>query len=140
MNSIFSILLSMTVAIFGGAAGMGEEKPAPPAKQAQPQAYEMVQGPYQESVKQALNSIRKQGGYHVIHEGGKTYVVISAGQRSTGGYQLLIADVAKQANGTWVVKTTEKKPAAGQMVTQVLTYPTIVIALPEAKANVSVSF
>lgn len=141
MNSIFSILLSMTVALFGGgAAGMGAENPTPPAKQAQPQTYEIVQGPYHDSIKQALRTIHLQGGYEVIHEGGKTYVAISAGQRSTGGYQLTISDVSKQANGSWVVRVTEKKPAAGQMVTQVLTYPTIVIALPEANANATVSF
>ncbi|WP_134683128.1 protease complex subunit PrcB family protein [Brevibacillus migulae] len=140
MNSIFSILLSMTVALFGGAAGMGEENPTPPAKEAPAHAYDIVPAPYSDSIKQALNEIRTKGGFKTIHENGKSYIVISAGQRPTGGYQLTVTDVRKQADGSWLIQTAVKKPAPGHMVTQVLTYPTIVIALPDAQANVSVQF
>lgn len=140
MNPLFSIILSMTVAIFGGAAGVGEDMPAPSAKQAPSQTYEVIQAPYSDAIKQALRDLRSQGGYRVIHESGKSYIVISVGQRPTGGYQITIADVQKQADGSWLVQTVEKKPAPGMMVTQVLTYPAIVIALPEANARVNVQF
>jgi len=140
MNSIFSILLSMTVALFGGASGMGEENPTPPAKEAPAQSYTIVPAPYSDTIKQALNDIRSKGGFKTIQENGKTYIVISAGQRPTGGYQLTVTDARKQTDGSWLIRTAEKKPAPGHMVTQVLTYPSVVIALPEANANVSVQF
>jgi len=126
MNTLFSVLLAVTAAWFGVAAAAPQ----------QPQVTEaaahdqVVKPPYPSEVQKALNQIRKTGGHQVTAGNEMTYVAISLGERPTGGYLAVLERVEQQADGTWVITVREQKPAAGAMKTQVITYPTLVVALP----------
>jgi hypothetical protein len=135
MNTIFTLLFSISMSLLGTPSSTASTAPAAAV---QAPGYEIIAAPYPAAVANGLREIRTKGGHKVVTEGGKTYVVISLGQRSTGGYKAIVKSAVKQADGTWRVEVTETAPADGQMVTQVITYPTVVIALPEAYAQVTV--
>ena len=66
----------------------------------------------------------------------KAYVliVITAGEKPTGGYAINISDVYEDEEGNFVVKTEETYPDAGSTVFEALTYPTCALSvsrLPE---------
>lgn len=142
MNMLFSMMLAMSLVFFGGAAdgvNSAENTVEHTAQPANSESYEIVKAPYTEAVKQALQANRQEGGYQLVQENGKTYVIISAGQRPTGGYQVDLTSITKDKNGKWTIHASVKKPGPGTMVTQVLTYPSMVISLPGQVTNVSVT-
>ncbi|HHY06133.1 MAG TPA: protease complex subunit PrcB family protein [Clostridia bacterium] len=55
-------------------------------------------------------------------EGDNRYVLLCLGTRNTGGYSIEISRV-EEADGKILVTYQEKKPAPGEMVIQVITYP-----------------
>lgn len=59
-------------------------------------------------------------------EGDTQYAFISLGARNTGGYEVEISSV-EEVDGKILVIYQEKRPASGQMVIQVITYPWQVI-------------
>ncbi|WP_353893783.1 protease complex subunit PrcB family protein [Proteinivorax hydrogeniformans] len=67
--------------------------------------------------------LKKAGGEYIYDcdDTGKKYVYIALGERPTGGYSIK-TEVEKQENKI-VVKYKEVKPAKGDMVTMVITYP-----------------
>ena len=52
-------------------------------------------------------------------------LVVSGGERPTGGYRLEVVRVVKTA-GKWVIEFVVHQPAPGSVVTQALTYPAAV--------------
>jgi hypothetical protein len=90
-------------------------------------------------VQSALQQLRKSGGQTIVRAEGKTYVVIGVGERPTGGYRLAVEQIKRHADQTFEVDIREHKPAPGTWKTQVVTYPTIVVALPQADAKVRVN-
>ncbi|NGQ94758.1 protease complex subunit PrcB family protein [Brevibacillus sp. SYP-B805] len=134
MNAIFTLLFSISISLLGAPSATA---PAAPAAAAQA-GYEVIAAPYPAAVANGLRDIRTKGGHKVVTVDGKTYVAISLGQRSTGGYKAVVKAAVKQADGTWRIEVAETAPTDGQLVTQVITYPTVVIALPEAHAQVTV--
>lgn len=100
--------------------------------------YEAVAAPYPPAVQDALNQVRKNGGHTIVRAKGKSYVVIGAGQRPTGGYQLVTDQVKRTGPHGYTVSVHVKAPAPGSMKTQVISYPTLVIALPDQQARVTV--
>lgn len=111
----------------------------PPIDQRESAAMQIISPPYPQTVEKAYQAIRTEGGYQVITDVGTRYVVISAGQRPTGGYSLYI-DRVEREKGKTIVYVGEKKPAPTAMTTQALTYPTIVVALPDNDENIDVVF
>lgn len=93
---------------------------------------------YPPAVQDALKKVRKAGGHVIVHVGDKTYVVVGAGQRPTGGYRLTLDQVKQTAGNSYEVRVREHKPAPGAMKTQVISFPTLVVALPHSHANVQV--
>ena len=102
-------------------------------------AYETVAAPYPPAVKKALKKVRKSGGYTVVHANGKSYVVIGAGQRPTGGYRLVAEQVKKTGAHQYTLQVRVKAPAPGALKTQVISYPTLVVSLPDQQARVHVN-
>ncbi|WNC17698.1 protease complex subunit PrcB family protein [Brevibacillus brevis] len=100
--------------------------------------YEAVSAPYPPAVQDALSKVRKNGGHTIVRAKGKSYVVIGAGQRPTGGYQLVADQVKRTGPHGYTVSVHVKAPAPGSMKIQVISYPTLVIALPDQQAQVTV--
>ncbi|MEW5922223.1 MAG: protease complex subunit PrcB family protein [Bacillota bacterium] len=83
-----------------------------------------------------LSLLRAHKGYFVFSPpaydtGGNIYLMISAGEKPTGGYSLTLRSLQKQ-NSSLYLEVEEKAPAKDEMVIQVLTYPTLVIKLDKA--------
>ncbi|WP_400163945.1 protease complex subunit PrcB family protein [Brevibacillus sp. TJ4] len=102
-------------------------------------AYETVAAPYPPAVQEALKKVRKSGGHTIVRTNGKAYVVVSAGQRPTGGYSLVADQVKKTGAHHYTLQLRVKAPAAGAMKTQVISYPTLVVALPDQQAQVRIN-
>lgn len=101
-------------------------------------SYEAVAAPYPHAVQEALKKVRKNGGHTIVRANGKSYVVVGAGQRPTGGYRLVADQVKRTGPHNFSVSVRVQAPAKGAMKTQVISYPTLVIALPDEQAKVSV--
>lgn len=81
-----------------------------------------------------LENYQAKGKYK-INSQGRTYILISAGQRSTGGYKMEIVDIkANESFITIVTKVTEPQP--DQVTTMVITYPHVLIAISEDNRNI----
>lgn len=138
MLTLSGILLMATLA-FAGNQPLPIEHPtssAPVTEEVMPD--EAVSAPYPPAVQDALKKVRKSGGHTIVRDNGKAYVVIGAGQRPTGGYRLVADQVRRTGPHSFAVSVRVKAPAPGAMKTQVITYPTLVIALPDQQAQVKV--
>lgn len=69
-----------------------------------------------------------KGIYHK-NVGTKTYILISAGEKPTGGFTVKLDEVTLVAPGSIVLTAQVIKPAPDAMVTQALTYPSILIVI-----------
>jgi hypothetical protein len=126
MNAMVTIFLSLAM-LLGGTAPQPDPQPAASGRAV---AHEVVTGPYPQEVAQALQDVRKNGGQTAVQVQDTVYIVIGLGQRPTGGYSLALKQIERTPDGVLKVKVAEQKPAAGALTTQAITYPTIVIALP----------
>ncbi len=77
-------------------------------------------------------------GYHMISENGLNYLLITLGQRNTGGYSLEIKDFFER-DGKAFFRVAEISPDSDSFVTQVITYPYLIIELLEDYDDVEVS-
>ena len=67
-----------------------------------------------------------RGYYTWRTDDGMTYLLISSGEKPTGGYGIELISLAEY-NGVYKVLVGEGKPAADAMVPQVITYPFVVV-------------
>lgn len=68
-------------------------------------------------------------GFHTLTDEQWHYVLVAAGERSTGGYNLQIGSVTQVTPGTAYIDATLVAPSKDEVVTQALTYPSILIRL-----------
>ena len=66
-------------------------------------------------------------GIFSIIDGDYIYVLVSAGERPTGGYNLEVDSITEVTPGTAYIHATLNSPADGSVVTQVLTYPNVMV-------------
>jgi len=114
-----------------GAAAKENEAKAP--------LYDLVKAPYPDEVEASLEDIRKNGGFKQVNGKDKTYVLIGLGQRPTGGYTIEVTK-AEQNGQQVTVYVRERKPEAGTMTTQVISYPVTVVSLAKTTSAVKVVF
>ncbi|PTX58301.1 protease stability complex PrcB-like protein [Melghirimyces profundicolus] len=71
-----------------------------------------------------------------VRAGDRTYLILSLGQRPTGGYSIRVNEVVKKGDTIRVVAE-EVPPAKGSFTTQALTKPTVVISVksPDEKVR-----
>lgn len=90
----------------------------------------------------AIEHLKSRRGYFVFNPqdyatGKDVYVLISAGEKPTGGY-LIEVNSLNLKNGTLEVVLEEKEPAAEDGVIQVITYPRVVIKIFDLYENFNV--
>lgn len=68
---------------------------------------------------------------------GSTYVLITMGEANTGGYDVEVTEVAQQ-NSKWVIHAKLVPPAPDSFVIMAITYPAIVVKLPQTVTKLSV--
>lgn len=86
-----------------------------------------------QEVREKITLLQKEKGYFVFTSpdydtGEAVLLMISAGEKPTGGYTLNLLSIKKE-NGLLQLEVEEKEPAADEIVIQALTYPTLVIEL-----------
>lgn len=80
------------------------------------------------------NNCKTKGIYHLI-DGDYIYVLVSAGEKPTGGYSIMVDSVTEVATGTAYIYATLNSPAKESIVTQALTYPSAMIRLEKDAIN-----
>lgn len=76
-----------------------------------------------------VGSFYKQAGIHCKNKDGYVYVLVSAGQRNTGGYNVTVDKVVKKQSGDIFIDATVHSPDPDMMVIQVITWPYTVIRI-----------
>lgn len=66
-------------------------------------------------------------GIHSLMDGDYIYVLVSAGEKPTGGYSLEVDSITEVAPGTAYIHATLNSPKEGSMVTQALTHPNVMV-------------
>ncbi|ABR47692.1 copper amine oxidase domain protein [Alkaliphilus metalliredigens QYMF] len=66
-------------------------------------------------------------GIHSLIDGEWKYVLVSAGEKPTGGYSIQIDSITEVTQGTAYIHATLQSPNRDDMVTQALTYPNVLV-------------
>ena len=97
--------------------------------------YEIIEDPdtLPKKIAETLEHLKRQRGYFVFNPkdyvtGNDFYVLISAGEKPTGGYSINIDSLTLQ-NNTLKVVIKEQEPDARDGVIQVITYPLVVVKM-----------
>lgn len=87
-----------------------------------------------------LESLRKNKGFTYVEDkdSGEIYIAVFMGEKLSGGYSIEVVSV-EDSDGKTVVEVKEKAPQQGDMVTEVLTYPFVIIKAKGVTPNISVS-
>ncbi|WP_326909765.1 stalk domain-containing protein [Sedimentibacter sp. MB31-C6] len=80
-----------------------------------------------ELLKKLYDNNHKIKGIYSLIDGDSIYVLVSAGEKPTGGYGLTVDSITEVTKGTAYIHATLTSPAEGSMVTQVLTYPNTLV-------------
>ncbi len=80
------------------------------------------------------NNRKTRGIYHLI-DGDYIYVLVSAGEKLTGGYSVAIDSITEVTPGTAYIHATLNSPGKGSIVTQVLTYPSVMVKFEKGAIN-----
>lgn len=62
---------------------------------------------------------------------GTTYVLISGGQRPTGGYRIALSDIRRTQRDTVFITARVVPPPRNMIVTQAITYPNLLIRIDD---------
>lgn len=76
-----------------------------------------------QQIQQWLESHRHEKGIHYKRKGKKIYILISGGERPTGGYKVVIDQARLETLDSAYVSAHITGPKPGVMVVQKLTYP-----------------
>lgn len=76
-----------------------------------------------------IQSMKKQRGFTNFRDENTNILVISSGEKTTGGYGIDVESV-KEVGGIVEVVVKETSPEKGSVVTEVLTYPFIILKMP----------
>lgn len=74
-------------------------------------------------------------GVHFFDDGTHQYVLIALGQRKTGGHSVAI-DAVEWDGDTVLVHYHERLPGPHTLVTQVISYPTVLLEVEERQVRV----
>jgi hypothetical protein len=73
-----------------------------------------------------IDKIKTSKGYYFWEEGGSFTIFIASGEKSTGGFGIDVKYVEDNEGKTNIL-VEEKSPAPGDMVTQAITYPFVIV-------------
>lgn len=76
----------------------------------------------------------KNKGKETLNLDGRTYILISLGEKRSGGYNLEIVDIT--ATDKILINTKLTEPSPEQIKTMIITYPHLLIAIPQDDRNI----
>lgn len=105
---------------------IGKPTPAPTA------AYEVITdlSVLPADVQSRAEAVLGTSGAITVDSGGSTYLILSAGERSTGGYAITVENVA-ETDTRLEVTAGLQTPPAGSFALQAITYPQTVVRFPQ---------
>lgn len=83
-----------------------------------------------QEVQTGLHGKQGSAGLTVVESEGATYALLSAGEKPTGGYSIEVLNITELA-GRVQIHAAVNAPPSGVNVIQMITYPSIVVKLPE---------
>ncbi len=92
-----------------------------------------------EEVKNWVEENKLQEAHTVIHTETNTYVVITRGQKRTGGYGIEVISVEEMEDKITILVKYIEKDRDG-FVIQLITYPYIIIELPKTDKKIKILF
>ncbi len=88
-----------------------------------------------ESLLNLYNKNHMTKGIYSLIDGDYIYVLVSAGEKPTGGYSLKVDSITEVTPGTAYIHATLNSPTEGSNVTQVLTYPSVMVKFEKGGIN-----
>jgi uncharacterized lipoprotein YehR (DUF1307 family) len=130
------IILTLSLSLAGcGTMAFSSKADESSVPNGTPVDYIVEDEPFPSAVKEIVEVVRKTGGFRAITVQHRTYIIIALGERNTTGYSIKVKSVIKQSDHLQVTYV-EKKPGPNDVVAQVLTYPYIVVSVPESNLPV----
>ncbi len=147
-----ALILAVALTGCGGAAPDQASQPKEPVKTEQgqtnppaggiaylPTTYEVVPpGQAPSAVARELEQMRARAGTKAVVVDGTTYAVITAGEKSNGGYSVEVTSIG-DSEGKLEVVYKVNSPKPGTMTTQAITYPSVVVKFQNT-ADLPVTF
>ncbi|MEW6398601.1 MAG: S-layer homology domain-containing protein [Bacillota bacterium] len=133
--------LALTCALVAGLllGAMGQE----PARAEKPAAtdpqYRVLEAPPPPEVAIFCETYKGYPGLFRLTRGDTTYLLISWGEKRTGGYSMTLRDIRREGE-VLVAEVVLRAPGPGDMVVQVISYPHLLVALPATTAPVAAEF
>lgn len=141
---ILACLLALSMTGCSGTAPGPETKPpaptpapgpAAPAEQQPPQAQqkEILIGLQQVPAEGAAwaESLKQESGVFRRTVGDWDLYMVAMGEQRTGGYAVELAEAGFSGGTEWLIDVRYQRPGPGDIVTQALTYPYLVFAVPK---------
>lgn len=88
-------------------------------------------------VKEAIDGLKAKRGFLEFKVDDRYFVWIGSGEKMTGGYAIKVVDVTKR-EGVTVITVEETQPKKGDMVTEALTYPYVIVKLESSTGKFEV--
>jgi len=90
-----------------------------------------------EKLANIVDTMKKEKGYINLREEDYNFIVVSSGEKMTGGYLIEVNSVEHLEKSARII-VTETSPEEGSIVTEAITYPHIILRLPMAIEEVIV--
>lgn len=102
-----------------------------------PVAYEEISSEeIPEDLRDWVEENRMLKGIYYKTLGEKTYILISAGEKPTGGYSILLDSITRVAPGSIYLTARVESPDPDMMVIQIITWPHILIAIDDTDVQI----
>lgn len=137
VNKIMWMLLALLLAAAVAGCGRTDGDEGDGDRAGEELSYEVIEPQsaefdalYQGDFKQWYDSAFEVGGLHSFVQEGQRYLLVSAGERPTGGYwleELVLVGTEEEIEVTVRLRV----PAPGEFVTEALTYPHLLVRIPD---------
>jgi len=134
-----TILLAVLVIVLIGLAGCGSSTGANEPKEVDFRIVQLA-GLHNDKAllpdnNTAIDLLSKSGGQFYFSDGNHLILFIGLGEKKTAGYDIKVKSIKTHNDGaTYDVVIEEIKPAAGDIVAQVITYPYVLVDLGDVSA------
>lgn len=138
MRKIIALVLTTVIAVSllsgCGAAAAKAKEPVTPVQPGQNQGITVNKIKFErleyenlsEDKQKLIDKIKGSKGYYFWEENGSFTIFIASGEKPTGGFSIDVKYI-EDNEGITNILVEEKSPAPGDMVTQVITYPYVIV-------------
>lgn len=134
MRRLFFILLGIMLLVSGCMpAAQQPEQVTPFYKQ-------LAEGDMSNEVKEWAEEHKEDPGTHVKSFGNKTYLLVTWGEKPTGGYTIVTENVFAAKSGETIIAVFRLKEPNQEAVSQAITYPRVVVEIERTTKEIEFVF